>query len=157
MRAITDKEGMMLKASFRRSLDQAGGGEAFQHTTRMKAANLSKCGSANEDNMDKFVGIDVAVECDREAGSPIIVGAMADLLGFKLVPVEQDAPAADGGMVTIKDALLVSNEAGDVVRAITLALEDDKLDAFEKLEIIGQTDELIKALHGILKRIGGAR
>jgi hypothetical protein len=156
LRAITDKEGLTLKACFRRSLDQAGGGDAFQHTTRMKAANLSKCGSANEDNMDKFVGIDVAVECDREAGAPIIVAAMAELLGYKLVPIGQ-GEGGDTEAVTLRDALTISKKAGNMVREIDDALEDGKVDAFERDEIVSRADELMKALHGIVKRIGGAR
>lgn len=155
MRSISDKEALTLKAGFRRSLDQAGGGDAFQHATRMKAANLSKCGSANEDNMDKFVGIDVAVECDREAGSPIIVGAMAAMLGFQLVPAGQDVSGA--AAITHRDALTISNEAADVVRTITEALEDGKVDLYERDQIVNQADELIKALHAIVKRIGGGK
>lgn len=155
MRTISDKQGMTLKAATRRSLDQAGGGDAFQHVTRVKANALSSYASANEDKADKFMPVDVAVECDIEANSPIIVSAMAAMLGYRLVPCDAERAPVVAAPVSGRDALRIAREAADVVRAIDEATQDDHIDARERKDITGEIDELVKALQCVQRRIGG--
>jgi hypothetical protein len=155
VRSISDKQGKTLKAATRRSVDMAGGGDAFQHATRVNAASLSKYVSPNEDNAKNFMPIDVAVEADMEAGSPIILAAMAEMLGCRVVPVDQGSPEHDHPL-TLMDGLRIANEAADVVRAITQALENENLDALERKEITREADQAIKALQLVLRKIGGA-
>ncbi len=153
MRSISDKQGMTLKAATRRSVDMAGGGDALQHVTRVKAGNLSKYGSTNEENGDKFMPIDVAVEADIEAGSPIILTAMAEILGYQVVP-GGETRSADFKPLTVKDALRIANEAADVVKAITSALEgDDRIDTAEERDITREIDETIGALMDVMRRL----
>lgn len=157
MRTISDKQGLTLKAAVRRSLDQAGGGDAFQHVTRVKANALSSYASANEDKADKFMPIDVAVECDLEANSPIIVSGMAAMLGYKLIPTGVVGQGAENHhAVSARDALTIAREAADVVRAIDDATQDDAIDARERKDINREIDDLIKALQCVQRRIGGA-
>lgn len=156
MRTISDKQGLTLKAASRRSIDQAGGGDAFQHVTRVKAGALSKYATAGEETFDKFMPIDIAVECDLEANSPIIVSAMAAMLGYQLVPADGAATANVAAPVTLIDALKIANEAADVVRTITEALDNGDVDALEKRTITREIDEAIKALQCVQRRIGGA-
>lgn len=156
MRTISDKQGLTLKAATRRGIDQAGGGDAFQHVTRVKAGALSKYATAGEETSDKFMPIDIAVECDLEANSPIIVSAMAAMLGYKLVPTDGAATANAVAPVSLIDALKIANEAADVVRAITEALEDGAVDGLEKRVITREIDDVMKALHCVQRRIGGA-
>lgn len=155
MRSISDKQGKTLKAAARRSVDMAGGGGAFQYRTRVTEAQLSKYVSPNDDNAKNFMPIDVAIEADMEAGSPIILTAMAELLGCRVVQVDHPAAFA-ASPLTFKDGLRIANEAADVVRAITEALEDENVDALEKKLITRQADEAIKALQDVLQRVGGA-
>lgn len=155
MRTISDKQGMTLKAATRRSLDQAGGGDAFQHVTRVKANALSSYASANDEKADKFMPVDVAVECDMEANSPIILSAMAAMLGYKLVPCDGAASAAVSAPVNGRDALRIAREAADVVRAIDEATQDDHIDARERKDITSEIDELVKVLQCVQRRIGG--
>ena len=54
------------------------------------------------------------------------------------------------------DALKIANEAADVVRTITEALESGDVDALEKRAITREIDEAIKALQCVQRRIGGA-
>lgn len=157
MRTISDKQGLTLKAATRRSVDMAGGGDAFQHVTRIRAAQLSKCGSAGEDNADKFLPIDVAVEADMEAGSPIILTAMADLLGYRVMPIVDGADLSTPTTPpTHKDLTHLNRALMDVVRTFGDALDDDHVDGREKKEITREVDEAIKALHALQQRIGGA-
>lgn len=152
MRSISDKQQLTLKAATRRAVDMAGGGDSFQHVTRAKGYALSRYGSANEENLDKFMPIDVAVEADIEAGSPIILGAMAEMLGYSVAPIA--APSSSGKPITIKDALHIANEAADVVKAITEALDnDDLIDGAEEKVITREIDEAIRAFQGILGRL----
>lgn len=153
MRTISDKQGLTLKAATRRALDMAGGGDAFQHVTRVKAGNLSKYGSNGEDNLDKFMPIDVAVEADLEANSPIIVSAMAEMLGYKLVPIAGGTESVADALA-IADVLKIANEMGDVVRATTEALADGHVDGAERKEITRQIDEAMQALKALMKKVG---
>lgn len=153
MRTISDREGLTLKAAIRRSLDQAGGGDAFQHVTRVKAAALSTYASANDDKADKVMPVDVAVECDREAGSPIIISAMAAMVGYRLVACDGHV-AASSETVSARDALRIAREAADVVRAIDDAAEDGVIDLAERRAINREIDDLVRALQCIQRRTG---
>lgn len=153
MRSISDKQGLTLKAATRRSVDMAGGGGALQHVTRVKAGNLSKYGSANEENGDKFMPIDVACEADLEAGSPIILTAMAEILGYQVIPCGE-VRIVEVKPLSVKDALKIANEAADVVKAITAALEnDDRIDSTEERDITREIDETMASLMDVMRRL----
>lgn len=160
-RAITQDECNGLKAAFRQSLGLAGGGQ-FEKRTRVRGGQLSKYGAPEDwatdpkERIGNFPGIDVAVECDREALSPNIVGAMAELLGFHLVPIHDEAPGATAP-VDHRDALILANEAADAVRELTLALDDGRMDAAEKLAVLKQLGELNRQTHNLIKRVGGQK
>ncbi len=151
MRAYSEKQEMTLKAATRRAVDMAGGGESFQQVTRVNATQLSKYGNPAESR--SFIGIDVAVDADMEAGSPIILGAMADILGYRLVPAG-DPIMVVAKPVTVHDALEIANEAADVVKAITEALSnDDQIDGREERIITREIDEAIRAFQSVLSRL----
>ncbi len=153
MRSISDRQALTLKASTRRAVDMAGGGDSFQHMTRVNGGQLSKYGSQAEEK--SFMPIDVAVEADLEANSPIIVGAMAGILGYKLVPACGAGSSVSLKPVTVKDALRIANEAADVVKAITEALSnDDLIDGVEERVITREIDEAISALQDVVGRLG---
>lgn len=157
MRTISDKQGLTLKAATRRSVDMAGGGDAFQHVTRIRSAQLSKCGSTGEENAEKFLPIDVAVEADIEAGSPIILSAMADIVGYRVTPIVEGADLSVAlAPPTHRDLVRLNSDLMDVVRAVGDALDDDHVDGREKKEITREIDEAIKALQALQQRIGGA-
>jgi hypothetical protein len=152
LRTISDKQGLTLKAATRRSVGMAGGGEAFSTVTRIKAGNLSKYGSPNEDHAETFMPIDVAVECDIEAGSPIILSAMAEMQGYKLVPVDGVELPASSPLSAV-DALAIANEAGDVVRAITQAIADGRVCGADEKEITREIDEAMRAMKAALDKV----
>jgi hypothetical protein len=151
LRTISDKQGLTLKAATRRAVDMAGGGDAFQHVTRIRAAQLSKCGSTGADNAATFLPIDVAVEADMEAGSPIILSAMAEALGYQVVPLAQ-VINVEVKPVSERDALRVAREAADVVNAIVTAIEDGAIDSSEERDITREIDQLKAVLVDVMRR-----
>lgn len=153
MRTISDKQGLTLKAATRRAVDMAGGGEAFSRVTRIKAGNISKYGSTNEEHEETFMPIDVAVEADLEAGSPIILSAMAEMAGYRLVPADAAPVVTQAAPLGLLDALAIANEAGDVVRAITEAVADGRVDGSDERTITREIDEAMKALKDALDKM----
>lgn len=153
MRTISDKQGLTLKAATRRAVDMAGGGEAFSHVTRIKAGNISKYGSANEEHEETFMPIDVAVEADLEAGSPIILSAMAEMAGYRLVPADGCPVINATAPLGVLDALAIANEAADVVRAITEAMADGRVDGADERTITREIDEAMKAMKAALDKM----
>lgn len=154
MRQISEKQSAALKAVSGRSLGLAGGGAIACHSTRIGEGQLSKCASMNPDNEKAFLPIDVAVELDMLAGSPIITSLMAELQGYRLVPagsVESEPDVLDLG-----DALNVANESNDVVRAITEALAGGKVCAADRQSVNREIEEAIRALRTVQSKIGGA-
>lgn len=156
MREISEKQAAMLKGCTARALKLAGGAAIVQHSTRVNEATLSKCASASPDNERNFVGIDVAVEIDLLAGSPVILSAMAEMAGYRLVT--SDEVVGDGRPLTIHDALVIANEAADVVKAITEALAGDgTIDAAEDRIITREVDELVRVLKKTLRNVSTRR
>jgi hypothetical protein len=156
VREISEKQCAVLKAAPARAMKLAGGAAVVQHSTRVNEATLSKYASTSPDNDKNFVPVDVAVEIDMLAQSPIIVGAMAEMLGYRLVPNE-DA-AAEARPLTVHDALVIANEAADVVKAITEALANDgEIDAAEDRIITREVDELVRVLKNTLRNVSVRR
>lgn len=83
-RLTTNAERFELKAATERSLVRAGGGNNFQYYTRVAPTQLHRY--CNPDEKD-FIALDIAVEMDRKARSPINIGAAARLLGYRLEPL----------------------------------------------------------------------
>lgn len=156
MREISEKQAAALKGVTARGLKLADGASAVQHSTRVNEATLSKYASRAPENAKNFVPVDIAVEIDMLAQSPVIVGAMAEMLGYSLVPSEASQEAARP--LTMHDALVIANEAADVVKAITEALADDgEIDGEENRIITREVDELLRVLKRTLINVSARR
>ncbi|OJX99511.1 MAG: hypothetical protein BGP07_03190 [Rhizobiales bacterium 63-22] len=154
MRTISEPERRTLKAATSGAYQLAGGISRILDFTRVTTAPLSKYASFGDEHAESFVPVDVAIEIDRAAKSPVIVKEMAALLGYELVPVGGGATAAERPALTEIDAHIVLSEALDVSRAILDALEDGRIDAHERKHIGKEARESMRALQGILDRIG---
>lgn len=152
MRVISDRDLKKLKAATRFSVDGAGGSEEFQKATRVRQGQLSKYGLAGDEHMETFVPIDVAVEADLEAGSPIITEMMAKLQGYRLVRDEAEAPEAG---LTHRDISALNAEVGDVSRLAIEALDDGKVDAREKRDLMRELTDLKAQIALIEGKLGG--
>ena len=152
MRSISDKQGKALKAATRRALDMAGGPESFQHATRVRQGQLSKYASPAEDHAESFMPLDIALEADLEAGTPIITEQLARMQGYRLVKAEEE-PVGD--KLSHRDLSALHAEFSDVVRVTHDALEDGHADASERRRISRELSELKKAIALIEGKIGG--
>ena len=119
MRTISEEEIRSLKGTTEASYKLGGGVTDFPLLTRVNVSTLSKYASFNEENSEALIPVDVAIEADRRAKSPVIVGAMARALGFKLV-IDDDHPH-EARPVTETDAIDLMSEVMDVVRELQAA------------------------------------
>jgi hypothetical protein len=129
MRASTPDDRLALKAAVRRAAKLAGGAASVQHMTRASESDLSKY--ASSEHADRHCPIDVAIELDREAGSPVILAAMAQLVGYRLVALERDGEEE----IDMRDLARIAVDASRVIEDVTRALENGDIDAAEDRQI----------------------
>ncbi|TAU98147.1 hypothetical protein ELI38_20290 [Rhizobium leguminosarum] len=151
MRHFSEKAYRSLKCVCSVAYDLAGGNTLFQHSTRVVVSQLSKYASLNEDDEKSYMPIDVAVDLDRAAGSPIITGTMAQLLGFRLEPL--GAAAAEADKLSERDAHKLLAEAMDVSQALLAAFADGRVDALEKKRLRVELREVIRAAETVLAKL----
>jgi hypothetical protein len=150
LRTISEEETRSLKGATESSYILGGGVRGFELLTRVNVSTLSKYSSFNDENAQSLIPVDVAVEADRRARSPVIVTAMAHLLGYQLVP---DLVPTASGPVTEQDAHDVLRESMDVSRAILDALLNKHVDALERKQIAKEAREAIRAIEQVLIKI----
>jgi hypothetical protein len=151
MRHFSEKAYRSLKCVCSVAYDLAGGNTLFQHSTRVVVSQLSKYASLNEDDEKSYMPIDVAVDLDRAAGSPIITGTMAQLLGFRLEPLSAAVTEAD--KLSERDAHKLLAEAMDVAQALLAAFADGRIDALERKRLRVELREVIRAAETILAKL----
>ncbi len=138
---------MSLKGATEASFKLGGGLTSFALLARVGVSSLSKYASVSPDFRENVVPVDIAVEADRRAGSPIIIGEAAKQLGFELVPIAGQSAAKP---VTEADAHRILKETMDVAQAIIAARADGKVDSLERKEISQEAREAIRALQAVL-------
>lgn len=148
-RLTTEDERNQIKARTQQLIRLAGGVEFFAPVTGVNKAALSKYGSPSEP--DSFIRADVIVELDRQIGAPMMVGMLAALLGYKLVPAEQDAPAGVG----IGDIAETARETGEVVTQLATALADGALDPAERRGLRKEIAEATATLTRLDRKLAG--
>ncbi|WP_223478723.1 phage regulatory CII family protein [Oricola indica] len=148
MRASSDHDRLALKAAVRLALKRVGGGDCFCHATRVGAPALSNYANANRD--DSHMPLDVALDLDRDAGAPIVVGALARLNGYRLVPLQAAGSAPD-----LEDIATIARETGDVVSALATALVDGGVDSREAADIRREIEEANAALNRLAAKLTG--
>ena len=124
----------------------SGGISRIIDFTRVSTSQLSKYASFGEENADTFAPIDVAIEIDRAAKSPVIVKEMAGLLGYDLTPRLQLSSEVSHGPVTLADGYRVLKETMDVVQALNDALSDGRIDAADAKKLEKELLEAIREL-----------
>ncbi|MGO7901597.1 phage regulatory CII family protein [Rhizobium ruizarguesonis] len=151
MRHFSEKAYRSLKCVCSVAYDLAGGNTLFQHSTRVVVSQLSKYASLNQDDEKSYMPIDVAVDLDRAAGSPVITGTMAQLLGFRLEPLS--AAVAESDKLSERDAHKLLAEAMDVSQALLAAFADGRIDALERKRLRVELREVIRAAETILAKL----
>lgn len=150
MRISTDHERNALKTACRAAVHVCGPAKQIAAMSRISEGRISIC--INRETED-FLPLDVALEIDRLAGAPLIVEAMARMLGYRLVADETEAPKAG---FTHKDLLALQARVSDLVRKGDGALDDGRIDQLEERELhqeIAKTRAILAEFEG---KIGGA-
>lgn len=149
-RLATDAERRHLKAMTLQAVHSVGGGDAFEPATRVKQGALSKYGSNSFP--EHFIPLDVALELDRLSGSPVLIGACARMLGYRLVPA---GSSADDDL-SLADAQSVAKETGDVVNLLlTLLTKGKPLDAADRRAVLKEVSEAKDSLYKLLAKLAG--
>ena len=153
MRTVSEEEIRSLKGATEAGLRLGGGMTSFQHLTRCAVSTLSKYASYGEEFKTSLIPVDIAVEADRWARSPVIVSAMAKALGYRLVP-DDGGPDAPSVPLTLRDANDLMSETMDVVRETMVALDnDDEVDALERKRIRSALREVIRAAEVLMVKV----
>lgn len=152
MRTISEPERRTLKSATDGAYLLAGGVSCIDAFTRVSIASLSKYASLNTEYDKHFIPLDIAVEVDRRAKSPVLIKAAAGILGYEVIPLKQHfhdhAPLAE------KDAHYVLQRGMALYKAIHDAFADDgKVDALERKIIIAEARKATQAIDEVLQRL----
>ncbi|WP_273794341.1 phage regulatory CII family protein [Brucella intermedia] len=153
MRTISEPERRTLKAATDGAYVLSGGISRILDFTRVSTSQLSKYASFGDDNADSFVPVDVAIEIDRAAKSPVIVKEMAALLGYGLIPLRPDSDQSEYQAVTEADGYRALKETMDVVQAVIDARADGGIDAADRKNVRKEIREAIRELEGLDKAL----
>ena len=144
MRPSHEQQRNALKNAFKHLVRLAGGG-TFADMTRVNGPALSKYGSISEP--DHHAPIDVVLDAELQAETPIITMLLADLQGFELV---RRAPVK-AARINVQDMHVVLSGAVRVADEIRKALDDGRVDAGERLAIANEIKRTIRDLQHIEK------
>lgn len=151
MRRFSETEYLSLKRVLDVAYELAGGVTVFQYVTRVVTSQLSKYASTDAENERKFIPVDIAVDLDRAAKRPMITGKMAELLGYRLEPLENRISIV--GPLSETDALLIMDEATVLWRMTRDAFADGRIDALERKQLRLKLHELIRAASRIIQKL----
>jgi hypothetical protein len=154
VRLISEQSILDLKGATDACYRLGGGVTSFAMLTRVVVSTLVKYATLGERRADgthehaqTLIPIDIAIEADMRAGSPIIIGQAAAELGYELVPKVDRASARP---LTDLDAHEVLSQTMDVSRAIIDAGKDGKYDAQDRRVIEQEAREAIRALEQVI-------
>lgn len=144
MRHFSEEAYLSLKRAVEVAYSLAGGVTLVQLLTRVKTPVLSKYGSNSEENAQIFMPIDVALDLDRAAKQPVVLGQMADILGYNLVPKGEGVHTSR--RIVDADSIDLMTEAMDVISRIQLARADGKICRNDEKRILEEIAQLEKKL-----------
>ena len=123
----------------------SGGIECAAASTRVNQAQIARYGQPHGTD---WMPIDVVADLEKEIGAPVVSRALAQTLGYELVPLP--AGRWDGDINQQLAAML--KEMGDVVRSIGQALADDgciSKDEARKLQLRKELADLLQVAVGM--------
>ena len=146
----TAEDRLRIKNRTKQLIKLAGGPETFQHSAGVPKDMLSKYGSISEPNL---INAAVIVALDRQLEAPLMVGDLAAMLGYRLVPIDS---GDDDGDVSISDLTALNRADGDVKTTISEALEDGVIDAQERRTARAKVAHKIAVLHRVDRKLARA-
>ena len=158
MRLISEQSILSLKGVTDACYRLGGGVTSFALLTRVGVSTLVKYATLGErrddgghEHLQTMVPLDIAIEADMRAGSPIIIAEAARILGYVLT---RDGEQPDKRGLKDLDAHVVLSETMDVSRAIIEAGKDGRYDALERRTIAQEAREAIRALEQVVAACG---
>lgn len=138
-------------AAYRLVHDYPGGAHAL-------AARVGKRGQVlinevNPHNAGHKFGLADAVDCSEVAANPVVLFAFAERLGFVCMP-SMFSGQQDRSPIVALSGLISAH--GDVGEAISLALDDGRIDGSELIDIQDAILGNIEHLHGVLRAVRAA-
>lgn len=143
---VTEDERLRIKNRTKQLVKLAGGPEIFQHSAGVPKDMLSKYGSLSEPN---FINAAVIVALDRQLEAPLMVGELAAMLGYRLVPIEPDPPAA----VDIGDLADLHKETSEAVGSVAVLVKGGVNDMAAKRAACKEIDEGIATLYRVRRKV----
>lgn len=142
----TEDERLRIKARTAQLVKLAGGPETFQYSAGVPKDMLSKYGSLSEPN---FINAAVIIALDRQLGAPLMIGELAAMLGFQLVPLEPDPPAA----LDVDDLAEVHKETSEAVSSVAVLVSGKSDPIAARRNALREIDEGIASLHHIRRKV----
>ncbi len=129
-----------IKAATRQLIAHAGGAVAASAVTRGGHQNIGRYGSAQPDDGERFMPVDVLADLESECGQPLLTRALAKLAGHILVPEPRVARSGTAlGSITAK----ALKETSDVFVALGEGLGDGTICAADAARIETEIEEAI--------------
>ena len=142
-RQLPGRDYKALKAATRRLVEASGGPSAAAEVTRGAHQHLSAYGSANDDQADRFMPVDVLADLECQVGQPLLTRALARLSGFLLVPAPK--PDVTGSALGIITASALK-EISEVFVALADGMGDGKISTDDADKIGKEIDEALAKL-----------
>lgn len=149
MRAISDINASIIKAATAAAYEAMGGVSRAAEALGVASSTLTKYASPSDEWRESFIRLDLAAELDRRCEHPFLLSAMTRIV--------KDEKPASFGAVTASAILKLDGVLDDVVRAVASAIEDNHIDAAERLAIrnrIVAAKQYLASLDAMM--IGGA-
>ncbi|CAN7583142.1 hypothetical protein LJR016_004291 [Devosia sp. LjRoot16] len=138
-----------LKSAFRQLVGKFGKQDHAASVTRVRQQDISRYGSTDEDDAERFAPIDVIADLESEVG-PVVTRELARMNNHVLVPLPAiNASRGPLGRITA-EAL---KEVSDVFSKMGQALADETLTSVEGAQLDTEIDEAIEKLLALKAQI----
>jgi hypothetical protein len=127
VRAISDTHASIIKAATAAAYEALGGVSRAAEALGVASSTLTKYASTGEEWKESFIRLDLAAELDRRCDHSFLLTAMTRV-------VKDEKPSCLGAL-TASAILKLDGVLDDVVRTVAAAIEDDHIDAAERLQI----------------------
>lgn len=148
LRLVDEDEITRIKNRTKQLIRLAGGPELFQHSAGVPKDMLSKYGSSSEPHV---IRADVALALDRQLDAPMMLAFLAEMQGYRLVPLE---PGDDSGdRVTLSDLADLHRADSDVAATLSDAMADGIIDIAERRATRAAIDRKIQRLKAVDRKL----
>lgn len=143
---VSEDERLRIKNRTKQLIKLAGGPETFQHSAGVPKDMLSKYGSLSEPNL---INAGVIVALDRQLEAPLMLGELAAMLGYRLVPMEPEPPSA----IDVDDLAALHKETSEAVGSVAVLVSGKSDPAAAQRAALKEIDEGIASLYQARRKV----